>query len=200
MGYKASGIAVQSVATSVQSAEPASDLRPAILDGIENANAEILELGLGAATTLTVIEIQGQRARAYQVGDSMAVIFGQRGAIKWKSTPHSPVGYAIESGMLDEADAMNHHERHIVSNLVGSREMHIEIGPARTLAPRDTILLGSDGIFDNLHLEEVVQLAKSGKPIERMQRITDLAAQRMSGSDENTPGKPDDLSVLMFTL
>ena len=38
----------------------------------------------------------------------MTIIVGQRGVLKWKSTPHSPVGYAIESGMMDEDEAMTH--------------------------------------------------------------------------------------------
>ena len=199
LGYKASAIAVEAVAESVQAADPTSDLRPAILDGIERANREILDLGIGAATTLAVVEIQDGKARAYQVGDSMTLIIGQRGAMKWKSTPHSPVGYAVESGMLDEADAMHHDERHVVSNLVGSHSMHIEIGPSRPLAARDTVIVGSDGLFDNLHLSEVIQHGKSGKPIERINALDKLATSRMSQSESDSPGKPDDLTVLLFT-
>lgn len=199
LGYKASAIAVRSVVEIVQAAEPMSDLRPAILDGIERANEEILELGVGAATTLAVVELQDGKARAYQVGDSMTVIVGQRGALKWKSTPHSPVGYAVESGLLDESEAMHHDDRHVVSNLVGSRSMHIEIGPSRALSARDTVILGSDGLFDNLHLDEVIEHGRSGNPIERMKKLADLATGRMTKSDSALPGKPDDLTVLLYT-
>ncbi|NND96540.1 MAG: SpoIIE family protein phosphatase [Pirellulaceae bacterium] len=199
LGHKASATAVECILESVKSSQPNSDLRPAILDGIERANSQILDLGIGAATTVTVVEINDRVARAYQVGDSMALVIGQRGAIKWKSMPHSPVGYAIESGMLGEADAMHHDERHIVSNLVGSRDMHIEIGPARTLAARDTVVVGSDGLFDNLHLDEIVEFARSGKPLDRMQRLECLATKRMHDPDEEKPGKPDDLTILLYT-
>ena len=197
-GFKASSIAVSAVAESVQSAGGGEDLRPSILDGIENANREILDLGVGAATTLCVVEIHNGRARAYQVGDSMALIVGQRGALKWKSTPHSPVGYAVESGMLDEADAMHHDERHVVSNLVGSRTMHIEIGPSRILAPRDTVILGSDGLFDNLHVAEVIERGKHGRPEDRITGMAQLAMERMQQDDDSVPGKPDDLTVLVY--
>lgn len=199
LGYKASAIAVEAIIEGVQQTEPFSDLRPAILDGIERANDEILDLGIGAATTLAVVEIQDRMARAYQVGDSMTLFIGQRGALKWKSTPHSPVGYAIESGMLDEAEAMHHVERHLVSNLVGSRSMRIEIGPARLLSPRDTVIVASDGLFDNLHLREVVELAKSGKPSKRIASLTDLATLRMTDPVDDQPGKPDDLTVLIYS-
>ncbi len=199
LGYKASAIAVASIIESVESAQPHTDLRPAVLDGIENANREIIDLGVGAATTLAVVEIQQGVARAYQVGDCMTLIIGQRGALKWKSTAHSPVGYAIESGLLDEESAMTHDDRHVVSNLVGSTTMHIEIGPARLLAARDTVIIGSDGLFDNLHLSEVIERGKNGKLLDRWQTLATSATKRMEGTDPALPGKPDDLSLLLYT-
>ncbi|MCO8120551.1 protein phosphatase 2C domain-containing protein [Stieleria sp. TO1_6] len=200
LGYKASAIAVQCLAETLLDHDDDRDLRPAILDGIERANAEILDMGTGAATTICVVEINHRRvARGYQVGDSMALIVGQRGAIKWKSVSHSPVGYAIESGLIDEMDAMHHDERHLVSNLVGSREMHIEIGPAIALAARDTIVVGSDGLFDNLHLSEVTALARVGRPLDRIDALVKLATERMQQHDADAPGKPDDLALLLMT-
>ncbi|MDB4679140.1 protein phosphatase 2C domain-containing protein [Rhodopirellula sp.] len=198
-GYKASAIAVQVISDSLAGFEKSGDMRPAILDGIEKANREILDLGVGAATTLSVVEIQGGVARAYQVGDSMALMVGQRGALKWKSTLHSPVGYAVESGLLDEREAMQHDERHLVSNLVGSREMRIEIGPAQLISPKDTVIVGSDGLFDNLHLDEVIQLGRIGKPIARVERLANHASGRMALSESQDLGKPDDLAVLLYT-
>lgn len=198
-GFAASSIAVETVAEFVQQADSDDQLRSAILDGFERANDKILELGIGAATTLAVIEIRNRKARSYQVGDCMSLIIGQRGVLKWKSTPHSPIGYAVESGWLDEEDAMHHEERNLVSNLVGCRSMHIDIGPRLELAPRDTVLVGSDGLFDNLHLEEVIGISKSGPPLERMRNLVDLATLRMSQPLAETPSKADDLSILMFT-
>lgn len=198
MGYKASAIAVETVVNHVSGADPAVDLRGAILNAIEAANQQILAMGSGAATTLAVVQIQRGIARAFNVGDSMMLIFGGRGRIKWKSLPHSPVGYAVESGLLDEADAMTHDDRHVISNYVGSREMHIEIGPSQRLAPRDTIIVGSDGLFDNMHLNEIVQLGRRGKPIHRVEGLATLATKRMQGGDERLPGKPDDLTILLY--
>ncbi|MFG0287451.1 MAG: PP2C family protein-serine/threonine phosphatase [Rhodopirellula sp. JB044] len=198
VGYKASAIAVQCLAESIAAHDLADDLRPAILDGIEKANEEILDMGTGAATTICVVEIQDRIARGYQVGDSMAVYVGGRGSVKWRSTPHSPVGYAIESGLLDETEAMHHDERHIVSNLVGSRFMHIEIGPSIPLAPRDTVLVASDGLFDNLHLNEIAELVRVGHPMERITALIRLTNDRMQSAVTDSPGKPDDLAVLLL--
>ena len=138
-------------------------------------------------------------ARAYQVGDSVTLVIGQRGAIKWKSTSHSPVGYAIESGMLDEADAIHHDQLHVVSNLVGCRSMHIDVGPSQPLAPRDTVIVASDGLSDNLQLDEIVRLGRSGKLLGRIEKLAQLTADRMSLAEPGCPGKPDDLTLLMYT-
>ncbi|MGB0598143.1 MAG: PP2C family protein-serine/threonine phosphatase [Rubripirellula sp.] len=198
-GHQASAIAVQTLTKSVLDAAPMTGVRDAILDGIEQANQAILDLSIGAATTLAVVEVQDQVARGYQVGDSTSLILGQRGSIKWKSTPHSPVGYAIEAGMLTEADAMHHEQRHVVSNLVGSRNMHIEIGPAQPLATRDTIIVGSDGLFDNVKIEEVIEHGRCGKLTRRMKCLDDLATERMTLNQPGEPGKPDDLSMIIYT-
>ena len=114
----------------------------------------------GAASTLAIVEVQDGTARPYHVGDSAILITGQRGRVKVQTVPHSPVGYAVESGMLDAAEAMHHEERHVVSNVVGSDDMRIEIGSALSLSPRDTILLASDGLSDNLLAEEIIDFAR----------------------------------------
>ena len=199
VGHKASVIAVESVVRSVSNGSTDDEMRPAILDGIETANRQVLELGVGAATTLAVVEICNGLARAYQIGDSMILIIGQRGCEKWKSISHSPVGYAIESGMLDESEAMHHEDRHFVSNMVGSEDMHIEIGPTRRLARRDTVIVASDGLSDNLHLDEIIRLGRIGKPMDRVDKLTLLSTRRMNEQCRSQPGKPDDLTVLMFT-
>lgn len=198
-GYKASAIALQCLEESLLSRNQPGDLRPAILDAIERANTEIMDLGTGSATTLSVVEIQDGIARGYQVGDSMSMIVGGRGTIKWKSTSHSPVGYMLEAGAIDEQEAMTHDDRHFISNIVGSCEMHIEVGPAINLAPRDSILVATDGLLDNLYLDELCDLSRAGKPLERMNAMLTLAAERMTGDHSDGFGKPDDLAAVLLT-
>ena len=87
-------------------------LRTAILNGIEKANAAVCDLGSGSATTLTVVTIEGRMARTYQVGDSEAVIVGQRGKVKAQTMAHSPTGFAVEAGFLNQRAALLHKDRH----------------------------------------------------------------------------------------
>ena len=44
---------------------------------------------------------------------------------------------------------------------------------AESLLPRDTVVVASDGLFDNLHLDEVIEHGRSGKPIDRMNGLAE---------------------------
>jgi len=198
-GAEASNMAMGCLAARVAAHED-SALRERILDGIEQASREIGALGIGAATTIAVAEIQGASVRPYHVGDSELMIVGQRGRLKLQTVSHSPVGYAVESGMLDPADALDHAERHLVSNLVGSADMRIEIGAPIELAPRDTLVLGSDGLFDNLHPGEIRDLVRAGPLPACAARLAAACLERMQHPQAGNPSKPDDLGFVLFRL
>jgi serine/threonine protein phosphatase PrpC len=198
-GERASSLAIRELIASVQetpSDEPS--LRAAILNGIEKANRAIGELDVPAATTLVVAEIHGRTVRPYHVGDSMILVVGQRGKIKLQTVSHSPVGYAVESGLLDEDEAMHHEDRHVVSNMIGAPDMRIEVGSTVELAPRDTLLLASDGLFDNLHIDEIVQRIRKGPLARVMGTLVDYCRHRMQAAEEGQPSKPDDLTFVAF--
>ncbi len=100
--------------------------------------------------------------------------------------------------MLDEREAMEHHDRHLLSNLVGSPEMRIEVGPRLALRPRDTALIASDGLFDNLHTEEIVGEIRKGPLSRAAGALAERAGARMVGSEAGAPRKPDDLTFILF--
>ena len=162
-GRRASRLAVRSLEKSLHEAiSETMLLRTAILNGIEAANQAVLSLASGSATTMTIVTIEGLLARTYQVGDSEAMVVGQRGRIKSQTMAHSPTGFAVEAGFLDERAALHHEERHLVSNFVGTTDMHIDMGIDVKLKPRDTILLASDGLTDNIHVQEIVDMIRKG--------------------------------------
>lgn len=198
-GQKASSIAVSCLADSVRAAlRDARDVRAGILDGFEQANAEVAALGVGAGTTLTVAEVNGSSARSYHVGDSFFLVTGNRGKVKAQTISHSPVGYGIESGLLDPEGAMLHQERHFVSNVIGSPDMHIEVGSPVDLRPRDTLVIGSDGLSDNLWIAEIVDCVRKGRIGRASRELARRAGERMSATSGETPSKPDDLTFLIY--
>lgn len=198
-GAQAASITIDTLIETTRNANAEETaLRAMILNAFETANERLLALGIGSGTTLAVVELEGLSARPYHAGDSVILAVGQRGKIKLQTVAHSPVGYAVEAGLLDAGEAIHHEDRHIVSNIVGSPEMRIEIGPPLTLAARDTIVLGSDGLFDNLHVEEVVQIVRKG-PLEAAARaLADLARLRMLQPEEGRPSKADDLTFIIY--
>lgn len=179
------------------SAAPPS-MRTAILNGLEQANRQIMAWGSGAGTTLSVVEVAGRTVRPYHVGDSLILLIGGRGKIKFQTIPHSPVGYGIEAGLIDAAEAMHHEDRHLVSNFVGCADMRIEIGPERELSPRDTLLLASDGLPDNLHVAEIVQRIRKGTLQAGMNALAEVATNRMLHPAPEQPSKPDDLTFIVY--
>ena len=204
-GETASALAVRAMQECLQNAQQSGgELRAAILNGFELANKQVLALGTGAATTLSVVQIDSQAARIevrpYHAGDSLILVAGQRKKVKLQTAAHSPVGFAIAAGLLEEADAMHHDERHVVSNVIGASDMRIELGPIIPLAARDTVLVASDGLSDNLHTEEIVELMRRGSLPEAARRLAELCHSRMHDAETGRPSKPDDLSFVLFRI
>lgn len=198
-GRRAARTAISTLANSLEdSIAETTLLRSAILDGIEAANQAVIALGTGSATTMTVVAIDGLITRTFQVGDSEAMVVGQRGRIKAQTMAHSPTGFAVEAGFLDKKEALHHEDRHLLSNFIGTADMHIGVGAEVKLKPRDTVLLASDGLMDNIHTHEIVELIRKGPLSAAIDSITNLAKRRMVVESKHQPSKPDDLSVILF--
>jgi serine/threonine protein phosphatase PrpC len=203
-GEKASRLAVETIQGTLLEAVAASaesssdDLRGTILDGIEAANRQVRELGTGAATTLALIELRDRTIRPYHVGDSVILLAGQRGKIKMQTIAHSPIGYAVEAGVMAEEEAIRHEDRHVISNVIGSEQMRIEIGPPIEMASRDTLVIASDGLVDNLLPSEIVEFVRSGPLDEAVGDLVEEARRRMTAANGDAPSKPDDLTVIAY--
>jgi serine/threonine protein phosphatase PrpC len=198
-GHLASRIAADCLSASLAAIDEAgSDARALILDAFDNANRSIRELGVGAGTTLAVVEIRDNVVRPYHVGDSSILVCGSRGKVKFVSIPHSPVGYGVEAGLIDAEDALHHAELNVVSNTLGSPDMRIELGTPFELAAQDTVVLATDGLFDNLRAEEIVEIVRTGPLAEVAPRLAELATQRMTVAGTRHPSKPDDLTFALY--
>lgn len=198
-GARASEAAVRSLADALApEARSGSMLRTAILNGFEAANGAVRELAVGAGTTLAVAEVQEDVVRPYHAGDSPILVVGQQGKVKLQTVDHSPVGFAVEAGLLDEEAALHHEDRHIISNFVGGANLRIEMGTALHLSARDTVCLASDGLADNLHVDEIVDCIRAGSLAEAAEALASAARQRMLAPRAKAPSKPDDLTFVLY--
>lgn len=197
-GFAASRLVIAQVVERLrQVGADVAALQTAVLGGIEAANQQLLAEGGGATTVLVAIVDRGT-LRSYHAGDSELLVVGQRGRIKYQTVSHSPVGYAVEAGVIDAAQGFVHQDRHLISNCVGMSGMRVELTSAIPLAPRDTLVLASDGLWDNLPVNEVAEVVRKG-PLDRaVRRLVSTCADRMLGGDATIAGKPDDLSVLLY--
>lgn len=173
-------------------------LRESILSGVDLANKGIIDLGIGAGSTFVATEIIDKQLRTYHVGDSMALVVGQKGKIKLQTVAHSPVGYAQEAGLLNEHEALHHEERHVVSNYLGDYEMRVEIGPPVYLARYDTVLVASDGIYDNFAQAEIIEIIRKGPLKKVAQSLMKQCLERMKTVGGEHPSKPDDVTFVLF--
>jgi serine/threonine protein phosphatase PrpC len=197
VGEVAARTAIEEMAVAIDEArETKALLRSAIISGFERANRAVRALGSGAGTTLSAVELSDGCARPYHAGDSVVLVVGSRGKLKLETTSHSPVGFGVEAGLIDATEAMSHEDRHFVLNAVGCDALRIEIGTAVKLAKRDTVLIASDGLTDNLAISEVVDFIRKGHVANALMQTIEACAHRMNTA--SSPSKPDDLTVVLF--
>jgi len=196
-GEEAARIALRTLVESVLKAPDPSQLRMAIIDAIERANRRILSLGSGAGTTLAIAQIIEHRLRTYHVGDSEILVISGGGSIKMQTLAHGPVAYGVHCGLIDPEEALRHESRNLVSNIVGSKEMRIELGPPVKLAQRDLVLLCSDGITDNLYADQIASQVGGKSPSQAAAAILQTLEKRREQNSKND-FKEDDATFLLF--
>jgi serine/threonine protein phosphatase PrpC len=197
-GREAANAAVRTLHSVLSAGGDVTRLRSSILDGMEEANRTVLEMNRGAATTLAVAEIGGGQLRCYHVGDSELIGVGQRGRVKLRVVPHSPTGFAVEAGLMDEEEAVQHDQRHVLFNVIGSPDMRIDVGASLKLAVKDTLLLATDGLMDNLFVDEIIEIIRAGPLPAAADRLVERARAQMTSGGANGPCKPDDLTVILY--
>lgn len=197
-GAEAAALVLRQLAAQILPDGDEQNVRTAILDGIETANRRILSEVADGGTTLALIELHGHRIRPYHIGDSTILVTGQKGKLKLNTVAHSPVGFAVEAGFLHVDDALHHNERHLISNALGFPGMRIELGAPLELARHDTLLIASDGLTDNVFLDEMVHIIRRGPLDKAVMRLARLARERMATPHLETPTKPDDLTLIAY--
>ena len=195
-GEQASQLVIESLITALDNNK--GKIRDAILESIDTANSQILEMKTGAGTTVSIAEISGNKLRTYHAGDSLILLTTSHGNVKYQTLSHSPIGYALICGAIGQEQAMLHPERNLISNYVGCNDMHITIGPVIELAQQDTLILSSDAISDNLYEEEVCDLIRKGPMSEGISELIKQCQYNMKSPKSDRRCHPDDLTLISF--
>ena len=165
---------------------------------VEAAHGAVERAEPDAGTTLACTIVSGTSFRSLHVGDSGILQLGQRGKRKFETVAHSPVGYAQEAGLITEAEALVHEDRHLVSSLLGFDDHQMEMSKKLQLARYDTLLLATDGLLDNLSVDEISDVVRGSSLVEAVTNLVAVAQMRMETPGQDHPSKPDDLTVLLY--
>ncbi len=193
-GARASKLAVQTFAEHIT--EGAS--RPAdVVQAYDAAQVRTRGKRGAGATTMVAALITRNGARLFNVGDSEAMLLNTRGRIKMRTTAQSPVGYLAAAGALTPDEALLHEYRHLLSSAIGIDAMRLEVCPQVSFGRSDTLVLGSDGMFDNVFEHEILDFVRMRDLQEACDQLAHFVAARMQPG-AGPPSKADDMSFIFF--
>jgi protein phosphatase len=112
-------------------------------------------------TTVAIALIADGKLFSAHVGDSRIYLI-REGQVAALTNDHSLVEELIKRGELNEADAMGHPQRNILTRALGvAPQVEVDTGEA-WLSPGDFILLCSDGLSGVVGKEELGRIVLEG--------------------------------------
>lgn len=165
----------------------------ALLDVIERANDAVIEMKAGAHATVAVASITNDEFRSFSVGDSEIIYWNSQGNELYTNIPQSEIGYRIQAGDLNQDESLDDPARSSVNNLIGDPAVRIEVASKMKVKKGHTILVGSDGLFDNLSHQSLGELICSGSFEKSIEQLNLLCTEQ--GEDWK---KDDDISYILI--
>ena len=137
-------------------------------------------------TTLTLAFASGRSLFVVHAGDSRCYLF-REGQLRQLTEDHTIVGELARQGALSPAQAHSHPYRHIVTNVLGGKDIDLRIDVQRIdMKPADVVLLSSDGLSDMLDDERIARiLAAEAEPETACGRLV-AEANEAGGKDNVT--------------
>lgn len=174
-GAEASYIIGETLLQYVRTAKPSETQ---IIHLIEEANQNVREKLSESFSTLAFGVLFQNELRSYSIGDSEIQYYNHQGENFYSNIPQSPVGHAIEAGVMSQQEGLDHPERNLVNNLVGDEHLRIEVATNTHLKKGYSVIIGSDGLFDNVPHEELLKTIGSGSFDEGFNQLCDLCENR----------------------
>ncbi len=112
----------------------------------------------GMGTTATICHREGDEFVWAHVGDSRLYLL-RDGALQQITQDHSLVSELVANGSITPAEAMTHPKRNVITRAVGvSEELVVDVGRFQA-APKDILLLSSDGLTSVFTDDELCDLS-----------------------------------------
>jgi serine/threonine protein phosphatase PrpC len=171
---------------------PAIRLERAVLE----ANLDIYEQAVtvdtqaGMGTTIVTAVIHEDRLTVANVGDSRAYLV-RNGEIVQITDDHSWVAEQVKLGTMTDQQAQNHAYRNVVTRCLGHKPgIQVDIFEHR-LRVGDTILLCSDGLSNQVSVQELGRTLLDYAPAQAAEKLVDLA---------NQAGGPDNITAVVIQV
>lgn len=194
-GGRASRTAVEA-ARDAYFENPDRSIEDRLRDALETANTRVHEqanagnMAKRMGTTCTAIAIVEDEAFLAHVGDSRAYRINKQG-IAQLSHDHTLVDALLREGVLTEAEAERHPQRHALVRAIGiEAEVEVDVEHLDPPTPGEAFLLCSDGLARVTDIE-IRDIVRSGTPQEAAETLVDLANER---------GGHDNVTVLVIRV
>ncbi|MFN6323660.1 MAG: PP2C family protein-serine/threonine phosphatase [Burkholderiales bacterium] len=136
-------------------------------------------------STMVALVLQPGQANWAHVGDSRLYYY-KRKELSFKTIDHSYVEQLVKQGQLTRAEAKNHKMSHVLMSALGTKDQpFIDFGETRDLAPEDTFLLCSDGLWAYFRDDEMGEILSSLPPRVASESLIELARERARGKGDN---------------
>ena len=202
-GEVASEIAVDTVCN-LYYQDDSEDVPVALLQAIKRANALIYQRvaenmshsGIGEnmrsdmGTTCVAAVLHGKTAYIANVGNSRAYLL-HAGQVKQVSQDHSWVAEQLQFGLLTEAQARSHAQRHILTRCLGTQsDVAIDFF-LEELQEGDSLVLCTDGLSDLVSNKELLTIVEQHPPQESVYLLVERA---------NENGGPDNITAIVVRI
>jgi protein phosphatase len=193
-GYQRGEVASQmaiDIVTEMFDQDPGADPALLLKQAFRRANDWIYENGQGASpsqmmgTTLLVAVTRGKYATIANIGDSRAYLV-RANRLNQVTKDHSFVADQVAQGVMTELEARESPHRNILTHALGHKQKLDSKMPnifELTLLPEDRLLLCTDGFYDVVPDNDLLNVLLTTPPDDAPARLIELANER--GTSDN---------------
>lgn len=169
---------------------------------------------LGMGTTCACVWVIGDRLYTVSVGDSRIYLL-RNGSLRQLTTDHTWVQEAIEKGILDQENARDHPNMHVIRRYLGSSrppeadfrmrlrgtesDTQTRANQGLLLIPGDCLLLCSDGLTDELSAEDIRKASSGSRRFGRVGMDVNSFARTLI-SQATARGGHDNITVVVLQV